>query len=307
MARSVSEPAPARDVVVALGNFDGVHVGHRALLQAASAVGERSELGFVAAVFEPHPRRFFNPEAPPFRLQNSAQRARTLRALGAEDVIAISFDAALAALSGSAFAEQVLVNQLKAAHVCVGADFRFGEKRKSDAAELARLGNELGFGVTAIAPLEADGAKFSSSTIRTAIIAGDVALAAKMLARPWAIEGEVAHGFARGRGFGFPTANLALGDYVRPKLGIYAVRVLIEGHVHDGVASVGINPTVGGLPEPILEAHIFDFGRDIYRENIEVSFIAHLRDEAKFADVEALKAQMTVDCQQARAKLAVSV
>ncbi|MEQ1618758.1 MAG: bifunctional riboflavin kinase/FAD synthetase [Terricaulis sp.] len=302
----MSAPSLACGGVVALGNFDGVHLGHRALIQAASAVGERYKRRIVAAVFEPHPRRYFDPNAPPFRLQSSAQRARALRASGAEDIIVITFDAALAALSGRAFAEQVLVNQIGAAHVCVGGDFRFGEKRMSDAAELARLGGEIGFGVTAIAPLETAGVKFSSSAIRAAIAAGDVSLAGGMLARPWAIEGEVAPGFARGRGFGFPTANLALGDYVRPRLGIYAVRALVEGQVHDGVASVGINPTLGGLPAPILEVHIFDFDRDIYGETIEVSLIAYLRDETKFDDVEALKTQMALDCRQAREKLAAA-
>jgi riboflavin kinase/FMN adenylyltransferase len=293
-----------RGVIVALGNFDGVHLGHRAVIEAARAASLNSGTGFAAAVFEPHPRRFFNPAASPFRLQTPAQRARALRAMGAGDVIVIKFDASLAALSGRAFAEQVLVNQIGVAHICVGADFRFGERRLSDVGELARHGVELGFNVTAVAPVESEGVKYSSSAIRAAIAAGEVGRAATMLSRPWAVEGEVKHGFARGRGLGFPTANLTLGDYVRPKLGIYAVRVSVGGRMHGGVASVGVNPTMGALPEPVLEVHFFDFDRDIYGETIEVSFVAFLREEAKFADIEALKAQMTIDCREAREELA---
>lgn len=293
-----------RGVIIALGNFDGVHLGHRAVIEAARAAALHSSSGFAAAVFEPHPRRFFNPAAPPFRLQTPAQRARALCALGAEDVFVIKFDAVLAALSGRAFAEQVLVNQIGAARICVGADFRFGERRSSDVAELARLGVDLGFEVSSITPIELAGVRHSSSAIRAAIAAGEVARAATMLSRPWAVEGEVRHGFARGRDLGFPTANLTLSDYVRPKLGIYAVRVSVGGRMHEGVASVGVNPTMGALPEPVLEVHLFDFDRDIYGETIEVSFVAFLREEAKFADIEALKAQMMIDCREAREKLA---
>ncbi|HCK83751.1 MAG TPA: riboflavin biosynthesis protein RibF [Hyphomonadaceae bacterium] len=296
-------PASARGASVALGNFDGVHLGHRAVLEAArTASAAHSSL--AVAVFEPIPRRFFHPEATPFRLQSSAQRARTLEALGAAHVFEIRFDAPLAQMSDRDFAEKLLVNQIGAVHVSVGADFRFGRGRMGDVDALAHLGRELGFGVTAVAPVGAHGARYSSSAARAALVAGDLTEATSMLGRPWAVEGAVQRGFARGREFGFPTANLALGDYLRPRLGVYAVRVSLEGATHDGVASVGINPTFGALPAPVLEAHLFDFDQYLYGKTIEVHFIAFLRDEAAFDNVEALKAQMARDCDDARAALA---
>ena len=297
--------ASPRGAVIALGNFDGVHLGHRAVIDAARTAAQARQGAFAVALFEPHPRRFFQPDAPPFRLQSSAQRDRQLRALGAARVHAICFDAAIARMSDEEFAREVLVNQIGAAHLCVGADFRYGRGRVGDAASLARLGGELGFAVTPAPQIAVAGAKLSSSTIRNALAAGDVASASAMLGRPWAIEGEVARGFQRGRDFGFPTANLALGDYIRPRLGIYAVRVLIDGARHDGVASIGINPAVGALPEPLLEAHIFDFDRDLYGQTIEVELIAFLREEAMFDDTEALKAQMARDAVEARECLQV--
>ncbi len=298
-------PASARGASVALGNFDGVHVGHRAVLEVARAACAGSN-PLAAAVFEPNPRRFFHPEAAPFRLQSPAQRARTLEALGAAHVFEICFDPSLAQMSDRDFAEKVLVNQIGAAHVSVGADFRFGRSRMGDTESLAGLGREFGFGVTAVAPVGAEGERYSSSAVRAALAAGEVAKAAAILGRPWAVEGAVQRGFARGRDFGFRTANLALGDYLRPRFGIYAVRVSLDGAVHDGVASLGINPTLGALAEPVLEAHLFYFDRDLYGQTIEVHFMAFLRDEAKFDDVEALKAQMARDTEHARAALAMT-
>ncbi len=292
--------SPKQGAVIALGNFDGVHLGHRAVIDAARKAAQARQGAFAVAVFEPHPRRLFQPDAPPFRLQTPTQRERML---GAAQVHMICFDAALARMSDEEFAREVLVNQIGAAHVCIGADFRFGRGRAGDAASLARLGGELGFAVTPTPPLAVAGAKLSSSTIRTKLAAGDVESAHSMLGRPWAIEGEVARGFQRGRGFGFPTANIGLGDYVRPLLGIYAVRVLVDGKRHDGVASVGVNPAVGALPEPLLEAHLFDFDRDLYGQTIEVELIAPLREEAMFDNSEALKAQMARDAIEARAIL----
>lgn len=295
-------PESARAASVALGNFDGVHLGHQAVLDAARAAG--GERALAAAVFEPSPRRYFHPEAPPFRLQTPTQRARALTARGAAHVFEICFDAALAKMSDRDFAARVLVNQIGAAHVCVGADFRFGRERMGDADALARLGRELGFGVSAVVPVGADGERYSSSAVRAALAAGDIAKAASILGRPWAVEGVVERGFARGREFGFPTANLALGDYQQPRLGIYAVRVSVAGVLHDGVASVGFNPTLGALPTPVLEAHLFEFDKTLYGETIEVQFAAFLREEAKFDTIEALKEQMVRDAAAARAVLA---
>jgi riboflavin kinase/FMN adenylyltransferase len=302
---NVTIPADARGAAIALGNFDGVHLGHQAVIASARAVANEREIALGAAVFEPHPRRFFKPDLPPFRLQTTRQRARALAEAGVKEVFEIGFDAALAQSSDREFAERVLHDLLGAAHVSVGADFRFGKGRMGDAASLMALGAEFGFSVEAVTPIRAGEEKISSSAIREAIAAGDMGEASRMLGRPWAIEGEVRAGFQRGASFGFPTANLALGDYVRPKLGIYAVRVdLGDGVLLPGAASVGVNPTVGALPEPVLETHLFDFSGDLYGRQIEVELIAFLREEAKFDDVEALKTQMRQDVIDARRALA---
>lgn len=293
-------PADAKGCAIALGNFDGVHLGHQAVLADARAHGAR--LG--VATFHPHPRRFFQPDAPPFRLQSPAQRARALQALGVDELFEIGFDAALARSTDEEFAQTVLHDALGARHVSVGADFRFGRGRMGDVVSLKALGAAHGFSVGAVAPVGEAGARYSSTAIRKAIEAGDMPGAAAQLSRPWAIEGEVVRGFQRGRGFGFATANVALGDYVRPRLGIYAVRVRLGDAWRDGVASVGVNPTVGALPEPVLEAHLFGFDTELYGQTIEVGLIAFLRDEAHFADVDALKAQMARDVEAAKAALA---
>lgn len=298
-----SIPNDARGAAIALGNFDGVHLGHQAVIASAREVAARLGLTLGVAVFEPHPRRFFKPDLPPFRLQTPRQRARALGELGVEEVFEIGFDAALAESSDREFAERVLRELLGAKHVSVGADFRFGKDRAGDAARLSALGDELGFSVDAVAPV-GGAEKISSTAVREAIGAGDMGRARELLGRPWAIEGEVLRGFQRGRGFGFPTANVALADYVRPRLGVYAVRVDTgDGVLLPGAASVGVNPTVGALPEPVLEAHLFDFDGDLYGKTIEVELIAFLRDEAKFDDVNALRRQMTQDVIEARRAL----
>jgi riboflavin kinase/FMN adenylyltransferase len=296
-----SEPIPngAKGASIALGNFDGVHLGHRAVISAAHEAAEAKGLALGAAVFSPHPGRVLKPDAPPFQLQTPDQRSRALKALGVQVQYVIGFDRTLAQLSDRAFVEQELVRHIGAKHVCVGADFHFGRGRSGNVESLTALGEEFGFGVTAVAPV-GDGEKYSSSAIRAAIAAGDLAKANMELGRPWAIEGEVRKGFQRGREFGFRTANIALGDYVRPRLGIYAVRVRIGDALHEGVASVGVNPTVGALPEPVLEAHIFNFDADIYGQTIEVEMIALLRDEAKFETAEILVRQIAEDAAAAR-------
>lgn len=292
----------ARGAAIALGNFDGVHLGHQAVISAARRTAQILGAPLGVAVFEPHPRRVFQPDAPPFRLQTIEQRARTLETLGVSELYEIGFDRALSQLSDEAFARLVLAERLGVAHVSVGGDFRFGAGRMGDVESLKRLGAELGFGVEAVAPI-GDGAKISSSAIREAVAAGAMDKAATLLGRPWAIEGVVQHGFARGRGFGFATANVALGEYVQPRLGVYAVRVSIDGVTYDGVASVGVNPTLGVLPAPLLEAHIFDFDADLYGKTIEVELLAFLRDEAKFENAEILARQIAEDAAAARSLL----
>lgn len=292
----------ARGAAIALGNFDGVHLGHQAVIAAAGAFAETAGVALGAAVFEPHPRRVFQPQAEPFRLQTSRQRARALAALGVAHLYEIGFDRALSQLSDEEFARRVLAERLGVVHVSVGADFRFGRARMGDAESLKRLGAGFGFSVDTVA-LIGEGARISSSAIREAIAAGAMDKAAALLGRPWAIEGVVQSGFGRGRGLGFATANVALGDYVQPRLGIYAVRVLIDGRAHDGVASVGVNPTVGALPKPLLEAHIFDFDADLYGKTIEVELMAFFRAEAKFENAEILARQIAEDVAAAKALL----
>jgi riboflavin kinase/FMN adenylyltransferase len=301
---NTSVPDDARGAAIALGNFDGVHAGHQAVIASARAIAEARGIALGAAVFEPHPRRFFKPDLPPFRLQTPRQRAHALANAGVKEVFELGFDAAMAKSTDREFAERVIKDALGASHVSVGADFRFGKDRMGDAASLAAFGQQFGFSADAVAPVKGGVAKISSTAIREAIAAGAMDKAAALLTRPWAIEGEVLRGFQRGAGFGFPTANLALGDYVRPRLGIYAVRVdLGDGVLLPGVASVGVNPTVGALPEPVLEAHLFDFSGDLYGKLIEVELIAFLRDEAHFDDTAVLKTQMKQDVIDARRAL----
>lgn len=300
---SATIPDDARGAAIALGNFDGVHRGHQAVIASARAAAEETGAALGVLVFEPHPRRFFKPDAAPFRLQTSAQRARALAVAGVDEVFEIGFDAALANSTDREFAERLLRDCIGATHVSVGADFRFGRGRMGDASSLRALGEELGFSVDAVAPV-GGAAKISSTLVRDAIAAGDMKQAADLLGRPWAIEGEVARGFARGRELGMPTANVSLGDYVRPRLGVYATRVdLGDGVLLPAVTSIGVNPTVGALPTPLLEAHLLDFNGDLYGQRIEVELIAFLRDEAKFSDLETMKAQMRQDALDARRAL----
>lgn len=300
-------PADARGAAIALGNFDGVHLGHQAVIESARAAAKTHGVALGAAAFEPHPRRLFQPDAPPFRLQTRDQRARALAALGVDELYKIRFDRALSQLTDAEFSERILAGRLGARHVSVGFDFRYGRGRMGDVESLKAQGAAHGFTVDVVAPVQNNGEKISSSAIRAAIAAGDMASAARMLTRPFAIEGEVARGFGRGRGFGFATANLPLGDYMRPRFGVYAVRAdLGDGALRPGVASLGINPTLGGLPEPLLETHIFDFDSELYGRRIEVALIAFLRDEAKFDTLDALKAQMAQDAAQARTFLSPS-
>ncbi len=273
------------------------------MIASARAVSERGGAALGVAVFEPHPRRFFKPDTAPFRLQSTKQRARALSEVGVQEVFEIGFDAALAGSTDREFAERVLRDLLGVTHVSIGADFRFGKGRSGDATSLEALGREFGFTVDAVAPVGGAN-KVSSSGIREAVERGDMAGAREQLTRPWAIEGEVLRGFQRGRTLGMPTANVALGEYVRPRLGVYAVRVDVgDGPWMPGVASVGVNPTVGELPEPLLEAHLFDFSGDLYGRTIEVELIAFLRDEAKFDSLGELKRQMTQDVIDARRAL----
>jgi riboflavin kinase / FMN adenylyltransferase len=300
-------PHEASGAWAALGNLDGVHLGHQAVLAAARARAKAAGLTAAAAVFEPHPRRFFQPQAAPFRLQSNHQRARALMAAGAEIVFEVPFDADLAAMNDADFCRVILKERLGVAGVAVGFDFCYGKNRMGDAASLARHGAALGFAAVIVDAVD-DAAhpdhKVSSSAIRAAIAEGDMAEAARLLGRPWAIEGTVIHGFQRGRTIQFPTANIDLADYARPAFGVYAVRAdLGDGVWRAGVANCGVKPTVAGDAAPLLEAHLFDFEGDLYGRMIEVRLLHFLRPERKFENFAALSAQITTDAQHAQARL----
>jgi riboflavin kinase/FMN adenylyltransferase len=305
-------PADARGASIALGNFDGVHRGHRAVIEAAREAAARLGAPLGAAVFTPHPRRFFQPDAPPFQLQSPGQRARALAALGVELIYELGFDAALSKTSDEEFSALILAGALGVKSVSVGADFRYGRGRAGDGARLIEQGRAHGFGVSLVAPFSLDAAeKVSSSSIRDCIAQGDMHEAARLLGRPFAIEGEVQRGFARGRELGFPTMNLSAGSYVRPRAGVYAVYISFDpgaspAQRHEGVASFGVNPTIGALAAPVLETYVFDFDQDVYGRVVEIELISHLRDEAKFTSLDALARQIGVDVENARAALAAT-
>ncbi len=301
-------PVEARGAVVALGNFDGVHRGHQAVIGAAGQLAR--DLGTTLAVltFEPHPREFFGPGQPSFRLTPFRTRVRHLEAIGVDHLFVLHFDQELAGKSAEAFVVEVLGEGLQAAHVVVGYDFVFGAKRRGNAALLGELGASYGFAVTSVAPAASDsGEIFSSTRIREHLQAGRPLAAARLLGRPWEIEGRVEHGDALGRELGYPTANVALGEYLLPAQGIYAVKAGIDegrGTVwRDGVASLGTRPTVGGTRLQ-LEVHLFDFAADLYGRHLRVAMIDYLRPEKKFDGLPALTAQIAEDCRQARAVLA---
>lgn len=288
--------------VLALGNFDGVHTGHLEVLNAALAKARNGEWVPSVAIFDPHPRRFFQPDSAPFRLMDDIQQAEAIRDLGFERLHVLPFNTAMSNMMPREFADIVLSGWANARHVFVGVDFEFGKGRSGDVSILAGIGEQIGFGVTGVT-LKADASeKISSSRIRNDLESGDIASAAQLLGRPWSIRGEVEQGDQRGRTIGFPTANISLGDYCRPKFGVYAVRIHVAGQWHDGVANVGLRPTVGGTTER-LEVHIFDFAQDIYGEMAVVEFATFLRPEQKFNGLDALKAQIAEDAKAARAVL----
>ena len=291
-----------RGAAAALGNFDGVHLGHRAIIAAARRPGR--PLGVVT--FEPHPRRFFQPDAPPFRLTTPEEKARLLAAGGIERLHLLAFDRALAGMSAEGFVEEVLAGGLGLTHLVVGRDFRFGKGRAGDVALLERLGPALGMEVT-VHGLVGGAEPYSSSAIRAALRAGDCAAAARQLGRWHGVAGRVVHGDRRGRDLGYPTANLEFGEQVIPRYGIYAAEVEVHDGPHRGrhagVASIGERPTFG-VNRPNFEVHLFDFSGDLYGATITAGLVARLRDEIAFEGPEALIRQMDRDATEARAALA---
>jgi riboflavin kinase/FMN adenylyltransferase len=300
-------PPAARGAALALGAFDGVHRGHRAVIAAAAAAARRLGAPLGVVTFEPHPRRWFVPQADPFLLTTPAQQTRALAALGIDQLYRLPFDAEMAELTDASFAERILAGALGARHVSTGADFTFGKGRSGGPEALRAHGERLGFEVSTAALVCDEGVKCSSSAIREALAAGRPERAAAMLGRPFAIEGVVVHGDHLGRTLGFPTANIALDDYIRPTSGIYAARTrLADGREVPGVAYIGRRPTVNGVDER-LEVNLFDFDEDLYGQTLETDLIAFIRGDERFDGLEALKAQIARDCAAARALLMPSL
>ncbi|QIL20350.1 bifunctional riboflavin kinase/FAD synthetase [Thermomonas sp. HDW16] len=289
--------------VVCIGAFDGLHLGHRALVGRAVSRARASGLPAVALSFEPLPREFFARDAKPPRLMLPRAKLEGLYDLGCDSVGLLRFNARLASMPAEDFVRDVLVKRLSAREVWVGPEFHFGKGRTGDLALLKKMGAELGFTAHEIEPVQLDGERVSSTRIRTALTAGDFETASRLLGRPYAIGGHVVHGKQLGRTLGFPTANLRYGGKTPALRGIYATWVHgVAAHPWPSVSSFGTRPTVDGI-EPLLEAHLFDFEGDLYGRRIEVEFVAHLRDEEKFPDLPSLVAQMQRDDEQARAIL----
>ena len=303
-------PDAYKGAIVAVGNFDGVHRGHQALIGEARRIADERGAPLGVLAFEPHPQEFFRPSPESFRLTPFRTKARLIAEQGADAMYALTFDAEMAARSAQDFVMDVLVESLGVGCVVVGADFQFGKGRTGDATVLSYMGEMEGFGVCVFDMVTTDGAKISSTRIREALLAAKPEEAASLLGRWWAIEARVEHGDKRGRTMGFPTANMHLGHCLAPAFGVYAVRVTIMDNEkpvsrHDGVANFGIRPMYQ-TQVPLMEAHLFDFDGDLYGKHLMVELIAYIRPEAKFADLDALVVQIGLDAQKARQILAAA-
>jgi riboflavin kinase/FMN adenylyltransferase len=302
-------PDSAKGAVVAIGNFDGVHRGHQALIAQAKAMANEDGAALGVLAFEPHPQEFFRPAKDSFRLTPFRAKARLLMANGVDVMFALPFDAQMAARSADHFIAEVLVRGLGVSAIVVGNDFQFGKGRTGNVEVLKRAGVQQGFDVKIIEPvLEHVGEKISSTHIREALKAGKPDVAAKLLGHYWSVEARVEHGDARGRTIGFPTANMRLTDCLHPAFGVYAVRATIYEDDkavsrHNGVANFGIRPMYK-IEEPLLETYLFDFNGDLYGKHLAVEFVHYIRGEAKLDGLDALKAQIARDSDDARKALA---
>ncbi|MFT8551413.1 MAG: bifunctional riboflavin kinase/FAD synthetase [Acetobacter okinawensis] len=298
-------PATAHGCAAALGNFDGVHLGHAHLLRSVFAA--RPDLPPAVVTFEPHPRELFRPQDPPFRLTLCTERLEALRALGVRHVFQIGFDRAFSELTAEQFVDDVLHSALHLRHVGCGPDFAFGHRRGGHVGFLAERTRQLGMGFTAVQALADEGGPFSSSRIRRLLQDGYPGEAAGELGRLWCIRGVVQHGDKRGRLLGFPTANIPLGRHLEPARGVYAVTIrLPDGRSHIGVANIGRRPTINDGQQSRLEAHLFDFEGDLYGQELSVCLHTLLREEKRFDGLDALKNQITLDAALARQALAAS-
>jgi riboflavin kinase/FMN adenylyltransferase len=293
--------------VLTIGNYDGLHLGHQAMLRTVRQHAERLSVPAAVMCFEPSPLEFLNRSKPnavmPARLSRFREKFHNLATYGVDRMVCLRFDARMQAVTPQMFVEDILVRGLGVHWVVVGHDFRFAHARQGNTTILRELGQQFGFGVDEVAPHLVDGVRVSSSLVREALAAGDLTRATQLLGRPYRMFGKVVRGKQLGRTLGFPTANLRLHRRIIPMMGIYAVRVSGDGlHNAAGVASLGTRPTVDG-GEPLLEAHVFDYRGDLYGKNLHVDFIARLRDELKFPNLDALVEQMNIDAQQAREML----
>ncbi|MFL6742547.1 MAG: bifunctional riboflavin kinase/FAD synthetase, partial [Sphingomicrobium sp.] len=298
-------PDDLQGSIVALGNFDGFHLGHQAVVGRAVQRGFHERRPVIIATFDPHPVRFFRPDVPPFRLTSLDQRERLFAHAGADAMLVFEFGEELRSTSAEDFVAELIGRRVGAAGVVTGDDFTFGKGRGGNVEVLRTLGARRGIAAEAVAPVLLDGTRISSGRIREALEAGDTPRATRLLSRDFAIEGVVQRGDRRGRDLGYPTANMALGDYQRPRYGIYAVRVTLDdGSEHPGVASLGVRPTFDP-PVELLETHLLDFEGDLYGRKIEVGLHAVIRDEKKFDDIDALVTHMRDDEAKARHLLAL--
>jgi riboflavin kinase / FMN adenylyltransferase len=307
LIRQLPDAAPA-PTAVAIGNFDGLHHGHKAVIDAMQAAAAAQGLVPTVLTFEPHPRRLFQPHGPAFRIERLRDKLARLRAAGVQQVVMPRFDAAFARISAQDFLDKVLGEQLGARVVVTGENFVFGHQRQGDSQMLKLWGNKHNIQIVTVSPVLVDGQKCSSSAIRAAIAAGQVRTAAQLLGHDYRLRGRVVHGDGRGRTLGFATANVALPPgLLLPAYGVYAVRAWCDGVVMDGVANLGVRPTIAVGNRPSLEVHLFDTVQEIYGKTLEVSLVGRLRGEMKFAGLEALTAQIAHDSAMARTLLASTV
>jgi len=297
-------PSELRGGVIALGNFDGLHLGHQAVIGEAKRIAEKEKVSAGLMTFEPHPRLFFQPDLEPFRLSPFRIKVRLIETLNVDLLYVQKFDSEFSQRSAENFIEEILMGGLGATHVVVGDDYVFGRGRSGNAEVLAKHASRLGFKVTSVPELAGQGgARYSSTTIRDRLADGRCEDAARLLGRYWEIEGRVEHGDQRGRFMGFPTANLPHRDYLHPKKGVYAVRTGIDqsGQTiwQNGIANFGHRPTFD-KKDVILETHVFDYEEDLYNRHLRVALIEHIRPEMKFDNVDAIKAQIATDCGTAR-------
>lgn len=302
-------PEDVRRSVVAIGNFDGVHRGHQEVIAKARRLAKEANAPLAVLTFEPHPRSFFRPQDPPFRLTPFRIKARLIEALGVDALFVLAFDQDLAGLSAEDFVQKVLVGGLDIRHLVVGDNFHFGHKRQGDFALLEKRGKQEGFGASCVTRIRnTDSEAYSSTLVREYLVAGNPTRAALLLGRYWEIEGRIQKGDQRGRDLGFRTANIPLIETLEPAFGVYAVRAGVDQGAdtvwHAGVANLGIRPMYK-IESPLLEVHLFDFSEDIYNQHMRVALVDYLRPEMKFESEAELRAQMDEDSRRARATLAL--